>query len=95
MAMRKKILGLVVMVLLGCGNAHKGNGMVFIENLKMNNGIAYYKSSLFTGISFDKYNNGQLKGEANYKDGIHKEWYQKGQLKAEVNFIDGKKESLG
>ncbi len=75
-----------------------GAERVLKKNLKMNNGIVYYKSNLFTGIAFDNYNTEQLRFEGNYKDGkldgLWKSWHQNGQLSSVSNYKDGKREGI-
>ena len=93
--MRKIILGFIVLCF---SYVAIGQERVLIDSVIFDNGIAYYKSNLFTGITFKKYENGQLLVESNFKNGkphgIGKMWHNNGQLKQESNYKDGKKISI-
>ena len=92
-AMKKILLGLSVLVLIGCGGEKELN----VDELTFKDGKYYYESlgnsrffesrkksmKLYSGVIYEKYENDTLKWKGNYKDGRFislKEWDENGNL---------------
>ena len=93
--MKKILLGLSVLVLIGCGESKQVDvKRILVDSLTKNDGIIYYKDIKFSGVSFDVYDNDSIKSEKSYKDGkydgLSRQWYENGQLEWESNFKDGR-----
>ena len=63
------------------------------DKLEEKNGLQYYESNLFTGVSFRLFPDGDLEFESELKDGkpngVIKKWYTNGRLKSEWYYEDG------
>ena len=92
--MKKLLLGLIVLVLVGSDLYSQKRVKLGGINLKGDK-KAYYEGKLFNGIYYMDYINGQLSWESNYKDGksdgLYKEWYKSGQKKSEGTAKSDKK----
>jgi len=63
------------------------------NKLEEKDGLKYYDSNLFTGVSFRLFPDGELEFESELKDGkpngVIKKWYETGRLKSEWYYEDG------